>query len=132
MIGSAPAMAEFFSILWTIISFIIGILWSVVWFVLSDLLSTLVWIGIFIWLGFVLRYRSFTHGSLALMRYGRYALAWLWRWVRKRPGDSPLSMPEPETRIVREYRHRVPPGHASVSEQMNILLIFLIIVMANV
>lgn len=125
-------MAEFFLILWTIISFIIGILWSVVWFILSDLLSTLAWIGIFIWLGFVLRYRSFTHGSLAVVRYTRYALAWVWRWIRKRPGDSPLPMPQPETRIVREYRHRVPLGHASVSEQMNVLLVLLMIVMANV
>ena len=124
-------MAEFFSILWTIFSFIIGILWSVVWFVLSDLLSTLAWIGIFIWLGFVLRHRSFTHGSLAVIRYGRYALAWLWRWIRGRPGDSPLSMPTPETKIVREYRHRIPLGHASVSEQLNVLLILLIIILAN-
>lgn len=125
-------MAEFFSILWTILSFIIGILWSLVWFVLRDLLSTLAWIGIFIWLGFVLRYRSFTLGSLAVVRYARYAVAWLWRWIRGRPGDSPLSMPAPETRIVREFRHRVPVGHASVSEQMNVLLILMIIIMANV
>ena len=38
----------------------------------------------------------------------------------------------PWTRIVREYRHRVPLGHASVSEQMNVLLVLLMIVMANV
>ncbi|MBX2806053.1 MAG: hypothetical protein KTR19_08780 [Hyphomicrobiales bacterium] len=124
-------MAEFFSFIWMIVSFCIGVLWSIVWFVLSDLLSTVAWIGIFIWLGFALRYRSFTHGSLALGRYGRYALAWLWRWIRKKPVDSPLPMPMPETKIVREYRHRVPVGHASLSEQMNVLLILLIIVMAN-
>jgi hypothetical protein len=125
-------MAEIFAFLWMIISFIIGILWSIVWFVISDLLSTLAWIGIFIWLGFALRYRSFTLGSLALMRYGRYALAWVWRWIRKKPGDIPLQMPAPETKIVREYRHRVPLGYASVSEQMNILLILMIIITANV
>jgi hypothetical protein len=125
-------MAEIFTILWTIFSFIIGILWSIVWFVLSDLLSTLAWIGIFIWLGFVLRYRSFTHGSLAVVRYVRYAAIWLWRWVRGRPGDHPLAVPMPETKIVREYRSRIPLGHASISEQMNVLLILLIIIMANV
>ncbi len=125
-------MAEFFSILWTVLSFIFGILWSIVWFILSDLLSTLAWIGIFVWLGFVLRYRSFGLGTLAVMRYGRYALKWLWRWVRKSPSDGPIPIPAMETKIVREYRHRVPFGHASVSEEMNVLLVFLIILMANV
>lgn len=125
-------MAEFFTILWTIFSFIFGILWSLVWFVLSDLLSTLAWIGIFIWLGFVLRYRSFSHGSLAVIRYTRYGLRWLWRWIRGRPGDGAIPLPAAESTIIREYRHRVPLGHASISEQMNVLLILLVIVMANV
>lgn len=124
-------MADFFSIVWTIVSFIIGILWSIVWFVLSDLLSTLAWIGIVIWLGFALRYRSFTLGSLALLRYGRYGLAWLWRWVLNRPG--PGAMPaEPVTKIVREYRDKVPLGYASVSEQINVLVVLMFIIMANV
>ena len=124
-------MVEFFSILWTIISFILGILWSIVWFILSDLLSTLAWIGIVIWLGFALRYRSFTHGSLALLRYGRYGLAWLWRWLRGRPypGMPPV---EAETKVVKEYRNRVPLGYISLSEQINVILVLLLIIMAHV
>lgn len=124
-------MAEFFSIVWTVLSFIFGILWNIVWFVLSDLISTLLWIGIFVWLGFVLRYRSFGLGTLAVLRYGRYALNWLWRWIRKRPGDGPLPAPQVETKIVREYRHRTPLGHVSMSEQLNVLLILMLILMAN-
>ncbi len=123
-------MAEIFSILWAIFSFIFGILWSIIWFILSDLLSTLAWLGIFIWLGFVLRYRSFTLGALALIRYGRYGAALVWRWVRGgQPG--PLAAPETITKIVREVHKRVPLGYASVSEQLNVLLILLVIIMAN-
>lgn len=125
-------MAEFLSILWTIFSFIFGILWSIVWFVLRDLLSTLLWIGIAVWIAFVLRYRSFSIGTLALLRYARYGLAFLWRWIRGRPADGISRPAEPVTKIVKEYRRRVPLGHASVSEQMNVLVILLLIVMANV
>ena len=124
-------MAEFFSILWTIFSFIFGILWSIVWFILSDLLSTVTWIGIVIWLAFALRYRSFTLGSLAMLRYARYGFGFLWRWVRGRPGDGVVPGPQPVTTVVREYHRRVPLGYASVSEQMNVLVILLIIIMAN-
>jgi hypothetical protein len=123
-------MADFFSILWTIVSFIIGILWSIVWFILRDLLSTLLWIGIVIWIGFVLRYRSFTLGSLALLRYGRYGLVWLYRWVLNRPGPGVIPA-EPVTRIVKEYREKVPLGYASVSEQINVLLVLLLVIMAH-
>ena len=125
-------MAEFFSILWTIFSFIFGILWSIVWFILSDLLSTLLWIGIAVYLAFVLRYRSFHLGALALLRYARYGFAFLWRWLRGRPADGISRPVEPVTKIVREYHKRVPLGHASVSEQLNVLTIALLIIMAQV
>ena len=125
-------MAEFFSILWTVFSFIFGILWSIVWFILSDLLSTLAWLGIFVWLAFVLRYRSFTLGSLAVLRYARYGVAFIWRWIRGGRASAPLAAPEPVTKIVKEYRKRVPLGYASVSEQLNVLVILLITIMANV
>ena len=124
-------MAEFLSILWTIFSFILGILWSIVWFILRDLLSTLLWIGIAVWLAFVLRYRSFHLGTLALLRYARYGLAFLWRWIRGRPADGISRPAEPVTKIVREYRKRVPLGHVSVSEQLNVLTILLLILMAH-
>jgi hypothetical protein len=39
---------------------------------------------------------------------------------------------EPVTKIVREYKERVPLGHASVSEQLNVLTILLLILMAHV
>ena len=125
-------MAEFFSILWTIFSFIFGILWSIVWFILSDLLSTLLWIAIAVYLAFVLRYRSFHLGALALLRYARYGFAFLWRWLRGRPADGISRPVEPVTKIVREYHKRVPLGHASVSEQLNVLTIALLILMAQV
>jgi hypothetical protein len=125
-------MAEFFSIIWTVFSFIFGILWSIVWFILSDLLSTLLWIGIFVWLAFVLRYRSFTLGSLAVLRYAKYGMAFFWRWLRGRPSDGLGRPVEPVTKVVKEYHQRIPLGHASVSEQLNVLVIMLLILMANV
>ena len=125
-------MAEVFSVLWTILSFIFGILWSIVWFILSDLISTVLWIGIVIWLAFVLRHRSFSLGSLAMLRYARYGVGMLWRWVRGRPANGTMPPPEPVTKIVKEYQRRIPLGYASVSEQMNVLMIMLIILMANV
>lgn len=126
-------MADFFSVVWTIVSFIIGLAWSVVWFILRDLLSTVVWIGIAIWIGFVLRYRSFTHGSVALLRYGRHGAMLLWRWVRGKPSSYiPAPLPEPVTKIVKEYKNRIPFGYTSVSEQLNVLLIALLVLMARV
>ncbi len=125
-------MGDFLSILWTIISFIIGVLWSIVWFVLRDLLSTLLWIGIAVWIVFVLRYRSFGLGTLALLRYVRYAAVWVWRWIRGSPVAGPLRAPPPVTKVVKEYRQRVPLGYISASEQMNLILIGLLIVMAHI
>jgi hypothetical protein len=124
-------MAEFFSILWTIVSFILGIAWSIVWFILSDLLSTLLWLGIAVYIAFVLRYRSFQLGALALLRYARYGMAFLWRWLRGRPADGISRPVEPVTKIIREYQKRVPLGHASVSEQLNVLIVMLLIIMSQ-
>jgi hypothetical protein len=125
-------MSEFLYILWTVVSFIIGVLWSIVWFIVSDLLSTLLWIGIAVWLAFVLRYRSFGLGSLAMLRYARYAAAWGWRWLRGTPSDAALRAPAPVTKVVKEYHQHIPLGYISASEQFNVILIALLIVMANV
>jgi membrane protein DedA with SNARE-associated domain len=125
-------MADFLSVLWTIVSFILGLAWAIVWFVLRDLLSTLVWIGIAVWIAFVLRHRSFRDGSLALLRYARYGAVYAWRWVRGRPGGVVPPPPVTETKVVREYRVRIPFGYVSASEQLNALLIALVIIMANV
>jgi hypothetical protein len=125
-------MTDFLYILWAIVSFILGVLWSIVWFILRDLLSTLLWVGIAIWLAFVLRYRSFGHGSLALLRYVRYAGEWAWRWLRGRPADAALRAPPPVTKVVREYHARVPLGYVSASEQMNVILVGLLVIMLSV
>jgi hypothetical protein len=125
-------MSDFLSILWTIFSFVFGIIWSLVWFILRDLLSTLLWVGIAIWVVFVLRYRSFGLGTLALLRYVRYAAVWGWRWIRGRPGEAALRPPPPVTKIVKEYKKRVPLGYISASEQMNLIIIGLLIIMAHV
>ena len=127
-------MGDFLSILWMIVSFILGVLWSIVWFILRDLISTLLWIGIAVWLAFVLRHRSFGLGSLAMLRYVRYAAGWVWRWLRGRPGEGGLAAapPPPVTKVVKEYHERVPLGYVSLSDQMNVLIIGLLILMANV
>lgn len=131
-------MSDFFSILWTIVSFILGMAWGLVWFVLRDLISTVLWLGIVVWLGFVLRHRSFGQGSLAMLRIGRQGAAFVWRWVRGKSTSAALAaaaaavVAEPVTKVVKEYRSRVPYGYASISDQMNALIIALIILMANI
>lgn len=125
-------MGDFLSVLWTIVTFIFGVLWSIVWFILSDLISTLLWLVIAVWIVFALRYRSFGLGSLAMLRYARYALNFGWRWVRGRPADAAtLRQPAPSTKIVREYREHIPLGYISASEQMNVILVGLLVLMAT-
>lgn len=127
-------MSEFFSVLWTIISFLLSIVWWFVWFILRDLISTLLWLGIVVWIGFALRYRSFTEGSLAMLRYGRKGALFLWRWVRGKPGENALATmasAEPKTKTVTVYKKRVPLGYLPVSGQLNALLLALLILLAN-
>jgi len=93
--------------------------------------TTLLWLGIAVYIAFVLRYRSFSLGALAMLRYARYALAFLWRWIRGRPFDAVSRPAEPVTKIVREYQKRVPLGHVSMSEQLNVLIILLLVIMAH-
>jgi hypothetical protein len=126
-------MGDILSVLWTIVSFILGLAWSLIWFVLRDLLSTLTWLGIFAWLGFVLRYRSFRQGSLAMLRYARYGVVYLWRWVRGRSGDI-LAKPVTVTKVVkeREYHNRVPYGYVNFSEELNALLLALLVIITYI
>jgi len=124
-------MGDFLSIVWTIVSFIVGIVWSIVWFIVRDLLSTLLWLLIAVWIVFVLRYRSFALGSLAMLRYTRYGLNFGLRWIRGRPADGVLN-PAPTTKIVREYQRLIPLGYVSASEQINVILIGMLVIMANV
>ena len=70
--------------------------------------------------------------SLAMLRYARYGIGMLWRWVLGRPMQGGLRPPEPVTKVVREYQQRVPLGYASVSEQMNVAIVILLVIMAHV
>jgi hypothetical protein len=115
-------MTDILYAIWAVLSFFLGIVWSVGWFVLRDLLSTLLWIVIVIWLGFVIRYRSFGLGTLALLRYARTGLVMIWRWLRGRPSPLAAASP-PRERVTVKYRERVPAGYVSLSEQMNIIMV---------
>ncbi len=125
-------MADILSVIWTIVSFILGLAWAIVWFILRDLLSTLLWIGIAVWLAFVLRHRSFADGSMAVLRYARHGAVLGWRWLRGKPGGFAPPAPVTVTKVVKEHRSRIPFGYVSASEQLNVLLIALVIIMANV
>lgn len=115
---------EILSFLWTVLSFFLGLIWSFVWFILRDLLSTLLWILIAVWLVLSVRYRSFTAGTVAMLRYGRYGFGVFWRWLRGRPqplaGSNPII--KEKIKIVKGKRF-VPFGYMSVSEQLNMLLV---------
>ncbi len=120
---------DILSFLWTVLSFLFGILWSLVWFVVRDLISTVLWIFIVAWLLLSVRYRSFTGGSIAMLRYGRYAGTVFWRWLRGSPG-APLPAPPPPKVVTKEVVKYVPAkvrrrpwGSMSISEQLNMLLI---------
>lgn len=114
-------MADILYAIWTVLSFLLGLVWSVIWFVLRDLLSTLLWIVILIWLGFAVRYRSLGGGSLALLRYARWGLAMGWRWLRGLPaGAAPMLV---RSQVAVRQRERVPLGYISLSEQMNIIIV---------
>lgn len=128
-------MTDFLSILWAIVSFILGLAWSIVWFILRDLLSTLLWLGIAVWVGFALRYRGFAPGSMAMLRYGRQGAVLFWRWLRGHPvyGVAPAATAAaPATKVVTEYKRYIPAGYVSISEQMNVLVISLLILMAYI
>jgi hypothetical protein len=118
-------MMDILYAIWAVLSFLLGILWSVIWFVLRDLLSTLLWIGIVIWLGFVIRHRSFGRGTLALLRSTRFLFAMVWRWLRGLPNNA--STAAPRERVTIKYRQRIPAGYVSLSEQMNILVVIFIV-----
>jgi hypothetical protein len=116
------AVVDILAAIWAVLSFILGILWSLIWFVLRDLLSTIIWLVILVWLGFAVRYRSFTTGSLALLRFGRWGAKTLWRWLRGLP-DMPGAPAAIREKVKVEYRRRIPFGYVSLSEQMNIVLV---------
>jgi hypothetical protein len=112
---------EILNLLWTFFSFVLSLLWELAWFILRDLISTLLWVLIVAWLLLSVRYRSFTSGTVALLRYGGYGLRLFWRWLRGSPGLMPA--PPPKTIRVSKERRRKPFGTMSISEQLNMLLV---------
>jgi len=114
---------EILSFLWTVLSFVLGLVWSFVWFILRDLLSTLLWVLIVAWLVLSVRYRSFTSGMAAMLRYGRYGLGVFWRWLRGRPPPLHGAPIIKEKIKVVKGKRAIPFGYMSVSEQLNMLLV---------
>ncbi len=112
---------EILNLLWTVFSFVLSLVWEFAWFILRDLISTLLWILIVAWLVLGVRYRSFSSGTVALLRYGGYGLRLFWRWLRGTPGALPA--PPRETIRIIKARRRKPFGTMSISEQLNMLLV---------
>ncbi len=109
-------------LLWAILSFVLGLAWQALWFILRDLISTALWGLIVAWAFLSVRYRSFSLGALALLRYGTYGLRLFWRWLRGKPGAMPAPLREKPLRAT-VVRYRRPFGSVSISEELNMLLI---------
>jgi hypothetical protein len=113
---------EILNLLWSILSFAFGLVWQVAWFLLRDLISTVLWLLVAAWLVLSVRYRSFTAGILALLRYGSFGLRLFWRWLRGAPMPSTIPL-QGERKRLAKLRYRRPFGTMSVSEQLNMLLV---------
>ncbi|MGO9544477.1 MAG: hypothetical protein ACLPPF_06745 [Rhodomicrobium sp.] len=113
---------EFLNLLWAVLSFVLGLVWQAAWFILRDLISTLLWGLIVAWLILGVRYRSFSAGALALVRYGGYGLRLFWRWLRGTPSAFP-AQPREKPSLASKVRYRKPFGTMSISEQLNMLLV---------
>lgn len=113
---------DFLHLLWAILSFVFGLAWQAVWFILRDLISTVVWVLIAVWLILSVRYRSFSLGALTLARFGSYGLRLFWRWLRNKPGTPPPTPPREKPLPAAAKRYRKPFGTVSISEELNMLL----------
>jgi hypothetical protein len=113
---------EILYLLWNVLSFIFGLVWQVAWFLLRDLISAVLWILVASWLVLSVRYRSFSAGALALLRYGGFGLRLFWRWLRGAPASSTMQASRKLERPAKVL-HRRPFGTMSVSEQLNMLLV---------
>jgi len=121
-------LGEVLGLLWWLVTFVLALVWSLAWFIIRDLISTLVWAGLVAWIVLALRYRSAVQGTMAMVRYARAGLGYVWRWVRGRPADAPLQV----KREVRVERVRVVPlGYVSVSAQMNAAVVMLLVLMGH-
>jgi hypothetical protein len=113
---------EILNLLWSLLVFAFGLVWQVAWFLLRDLISTVLWLLVAGWLVLSVRYRSFSAGILALLRYGGFGLRVFWRWLRGAPMPSTMAAPRDRKQLAKS-RHRRPFGTMSVSEQLNMLLV---------
>ncbi len=121
-------LGEILGWLWWVISFVLSMVWSLAWFIIRDLISTLVWAGLVAWIVLALRYRSAVQGTMAMVRYARAGVGYVWRWVRGRPADAPARVKrEVEIKRVRV----VPLGYVSVSAQMNAAVVMLLVLIGH-
>jgi len=121
-------LGEILGLVWWLFSYVLWLVWSLAWFIIRDLISTLVWAGLVAWIVLALRYRSAVQGSMAMVRYARAGVGYVWRWARGRPGDAPVAV----KREVQVQRVRVVPlGFVSVSAQMNAAVVMLLVLMGH-
>ena len=113
---------EILNLLWNVLSFTFGLVWQVAWFLLRDLISAILWLLVAVWLVLSVRYRSFSAGTFALLRYGGFGFRLLWRWLRGTPGPSAMPAQRKREQLAK-LRYRRPFGTMSVSEQLNMLLV---------
>jgi len=107
---------------------VLSMIWSLAWFIVRDLISTLVWAGLVAWIVLALRYRSAVQGSMAMVRYARAGVGYVWRWVRGRPADAPVAV---KTKIEVQRLPYIPLGFVSVSAQMNAAVVMLLVLMGH-
>lgn len=122
-------LGEILGLVWWLTTFVFSMIWSLVWFILRDLISTLVWAGLVVWIVLALRYRSAVQGSMAMVRYARSGLAYVWRWARGRPADAPVQV---KRQVEVQRVPYVPLGYVSVSAQFNALVVMMLVLMGHV
>jgi len=121
-------LGEILGLVWWLFSYVLWLVWSLAWFIIRDLISTLVWAGLVAWIVLALRYRSAVQGSMAMVRYARAGVGYVWRWARGRPADAPVAV----KREVQVQRVRIVPlGFVSVSAQMNAAVVMLLVLMGH-
>jgi len=121
-------LGEILGLVWWLFSYVLWLVWSLAWFIIRDLISTLIWAGLVAWVVLALRYRSAVQGSMAMVRYARAGVGYVWRWARGRPADAPVAV----KREVQVQRVRVVPlGFVSVSAQMNAAVVMLLVLMGH-
>jgi hypothetical protein len=113
---------EILNLLWNVLSFTFGLVWQVAWFLLRDLISAILWLLVAVWLVLSVRYRSFSAGLFALLRYGGLGLRLLWRWLRGAPAPALAQGPRQRAQAAK-LQYRKPVGTMSISEQLNMLLV---------